>query len=406
MTAFFTKRLGNHQKKMMRFLKYVMNDHFVLVCMIALGGMGYYYSSYLKTLDTSVSYMRILVLVIWLLAISIGKLSTLIQEADGVFLLPKEPEMLPYLKKGLQHSLIIPIVSEAIIIGVSFPLLVATTQIEFSSYIWFLLSAVTLKYSHLWIQLESLYLDTKKVVYWQDFIWFVGAILSFSLGLYVSPYLSLISAVIFGVVLVLVAKKNVQNSQLDWDKSIISEQQRLKRIYSFFNLFTDVPGIATQVKRRRYMDGVLNRIKKETANTYLYLYSRVLVRSSEYSGLIIRLTLVGLILIWFSQSFWLMIIVGVLFIYLIGFQMLPMYHAFDYMLMTQLYPVDTSQKRQAVNSLIRWVLVSVVTLFSIATLIVFPDKKAAAEIVIAYVVMTLFMTYIYLPNRLKKIEKK
>lgn len=33
MSSFFQKRLARHQKKMMKYMRYVLNDHFVLVCL-------------------------------------------------------------------------------------------------------------------------------------------------------------------------------------------------------------------------------------------------------------------------------------------------------------------------------------------------------------------------------------
>ncbi len=50
MSSFFQKRLARHQKKMMKYMRYVLNDHFVLVCLFLIGGVGLYYSSWLKTL--------------------------------------------------------------------------------------------------------------------------------------------------------------------------------------------------------------------------------------------------------------------------------------------------------------------------------------------------------------------
>lgn len=51
MSSFFQKRLARHQKKMMKYMRYVLNDHFVLVCLFLIGGVGLYYSNWLKTLQ-------------------------------------------------------------------------------------------------------------------------------------------------------------------------------------------------------------------------------------------------------------------------------------------------------------------------------------------------------------------
>lgn len=38
-------------KNMMKYLKYVLNDHFLLVMLISLGGFVLYYSEFVKTID-------------------------------------------------------------------------------------------------------------------------------------------------------------------------------------------------------------------------------------------------------------------------------------------------------------------------------------------------------------------
>lgn len=50
MSGFFGIRLARHLKKMMKYMRYVFNDHFILVCVFLLGGLGFYYSQVLKTL--------------------------------------------------------------------------------------------------------------------------------------------------------------------------------------------------------------------------------------------------------------------------------------------------------------------------------------------------------------------
>lgn len=48
MIEIWKKRVRLHQKKMMRYMKYVFNDHFVLVCLFLIGALGYAYSNFLK----------------------------------------------------------------------------------------------------------------------------------------------------------------------------------------------------------------------------------------------------------------------------------------------------------------------------------------------------------------------
>ena len=67
MGEFFSQRLSRHFKKMSKYLRYILNDHFVLVCMFLLGGLGLYYSQLLKELPRDFVWGRPLILLGWLL---------------------------------------------------------------------------------------------------------------------------------------------------------------------------------------------------------------------------------------------------------------------------------------------------------------------------------------------------
>ncbi len=405
MLDFYKLRLAKHQKRMFKYLKYVMNDHFILICMVGLGGFGYYYSEYLKNLTPAVSWVPIVVGLVWFISLFVGRLSTLMQEADAVFLIPKERAMTTYLKRGLNYSTIFPTIAISLIVGVTFPLVAITKSVDFSMTLFIIASLLALKYADLWIQLESLYLDSGQNVTTHRIIWTLGAIGSLFCSLYVSFYVGVAVAFVISIVLVMLSKKTLESSQLNWEKSIQVERKRMKRLYSFFNLFTDVPGLSSDVRRRKYLDGLLNRIKKTSENTYLYLYARVVARGSEYSSLTIRLILVGMVLLFFTKSFWLMAILGSLFIYLLGFQLIPIYHAFDYMLMTQLYPISYKLKHNAVLFIIRSVIGIMTLIFSLVVVVALPNKLDGIKLALVFVMVFVLLSWSYLPMKLKKMEK-
>ena len=88
MSSFFQKRLARHQKKMMKYMRYVLNDHFVLVCLFLIGGVGLYYSNWLKTLQPPFAIGGLIISVFWMLCLFVGKMATFAEAADIVFLLP------------------------------------------------------------------------------------------------------------------------------------------------------------------------------------------------------------------------------------------------------------------------------------------------------------------------------
>lgn len=404
MSGFFGIRLARHLKKMMKYMRYVFNDHFILVCVFLLGGLGFYYSQVLKTLPENFIWGRPLVIILWLAILQIGRLATLAEEADKVFILPKEPEMKAYLNRALRYSIWLPLVALVLIGGMSMPLVVVSTGWEFSTFFYFIVMLGLMKISHLFVQKYDLYqISSKEYSLWFT-LWLLSSLGIIVLSLYTIPVAGLAGAFVQVAGFYLVLEKKEQAVSLDWEKMIQKEKSRMHRIYQFIHLFTDVPEISSSVKRRKVLDPVLVKIKKTSQNTYLYLYARSFLRGSEYSGLFIRLVLVGGVILFFLKEFWISMGVSVLFVYLIGFQLIPIYTQFDYMVMTRLYPVPNSQKKQAVSKLVTILLFVAAVLFSIFVLIALPDVKESLLIIGALLIEVVLFAKFYVPYRLKKME--
>ncbi|WP_313539142.1 ABC transporter permease, partial [Enterococcus sp.] len=119
MTDFFSQRLQRHQKHMMRYLRYVFNDHFALICTFLVGGLGLYYSELLKTLPQPFRIGGWIVLLLWISALSFGRLATLTKPADLIFLLAKEGQMAAYLNRAVRYSMWLPFGVLFLIVGAS-----------------------------------------------------------------------------------------------------------------------------------------------------------------------------------------------------------------------------------------------------------------------------------------------
>ncbi|OEG15358.1 multidrug ABC transporter permease [Enterococcus quebecensis] len=385
-------------------MRYVFNDHFILVCVFLLGGLGFYYSQVLKTLPTNFVWGRPIILLLWLALLHIGRIATLAQEADKVFILPKEPEMNAYLNRAIRYSFWLPLVALFLMGGMSMPLVVVSTGWAFSTFFYFIVMLGILKASHLRLQKYELYqISSNERLRWFT-LWFVTSLLIIALSLYVLPWAGVLGAAVQMVFFYLILKKKEQVVSLDWETMIQKEKNRMHRIYQFIHLFTDVPEISSSVKRRKFLDPLLSKIKKKNQNTYLYLYARSFLRGSEYSGLFIRLVLVAGVILFFLKEFWISLGVSVLFVYLIGFQLIPIYTQFDYMVMTHLYPVPNGQKKQAVSKLVTVLLFVAAILFSLFVLIALPNIKDGLIVVAALIVEVLAFAKFYVPYRLKKME--
>lgn len=402
MKQFYQERLASHQKKLMTYLKYVFNDHMMIAMTFILGGLGLYYSNFVKTLTPDFKVGYVIIWLILLFSLHIGKLATLIKEADKVFLLPKEKQMHEYLGTALRHSLIMPFFAIILITGACYPLLLAIKSTSLVELVFIIMSLLALKIAHLVLAQLNFFVKSRyqaKKIYG---IWLLASVIVIALALW-QPLFSLPIAVATALLSFVHYNRTKQIDYLDWSQLIQSEESRMKRIYRFINLFTDVPGMPTTVHRRKYFDPILAKIKSSQDRTFDYLYARHFLRGSDYGGLVFRLTIIGGLALFFIDQTILASGLGLLIIFLIGFQLLPMVNAFNYISAVQLYPVAQADKTKSLSRLIQIVLFSISIIFSLIALISFNDKAHASLFILLSLLEVVIFTRFYLPKKLQKM---
>ncbi len=128
-----------------------------------------------------------------------------------------------------------------------------------------------------------------------------------------------------------------------------------------------------------------------------------MVRTSEYSGLYIRLTLIGAVLIYSNTSLIFSVIAGLLFMYLTGFQLIPLFKRFDYKIWVLLYPVPRKLKESSFQTVIMQALIIQAFVLSIP-LIVRGEWLGGVIVLAAGCVFSLLFSRHYLVGRLKKMQ--
>lgn len=399
MQALWQKRVQKHIQEQVKYLRLVFNDHFVIAIIFLLGALGYTYANAVKGLDPRAWWLKPVLSLVLLAAVSFGCLATLLKEADSVFLLPKESGLVTYLKSARLYSSWLPLIAMAFVTLLVAPLLLITKTVPAWHIAVVLITLVIIKDRRFSIQLRqwyqadetqatkglSLILDLA-IIASQLYQWLnlVGVLVALGLAYYQRQQLV-----------------RVQKTQLfDWLAAVGAEDSRMGRIYRLYNLFTDVPGLSSQVKRRRYLDGLLKLITAKPANTYLYLYARGFLRGTEFSGLYIRLVVLGGIILCFSHIWWLSLALGLLLIYLVGFQLLPFYNQYDQIIFTHLYPVSTTKRIQAFSQLMRTLLLLQALLFSVILLVTLGMTIQVGLSVLALFVLVIGFVQFYLPKRL------
>ncbi|MEY2348554.1 ABC transporter permease [Lentilactobacillus buchneri] len=405
MKQLFRQRLTTHLKEMMRYLRLVFNDYFVLALLFVIGGLGYYYSNALKQLHTGLWWAPIVIIGILLVSVQLGRFATLIEAPDYVFLLPKEAELYNYLRSGFRYSFSIAVAIQVLFWILLMPFVQVTMRATSTELYLLLATILILKITWLNTDFARKYHLQQSWLASRLIFRLLVPVIALGSSIYINYWLGLGIAVA-ALFVSYFSRRNWVSRSLDWTTMITDENSRMHTVYQFFNLFTDVPTLQGSVKRRRYVDGVLNRIKLIPKNTYLYLYAHGIVRDNEMSGLYVRLLVVGTLFLVFVKGELLPIFLSLLFVYLIGFQMIPFYFHFSDNAFVHIYPITNQYQLKSFQRVLLYLLTTVGVVFAVAVLTVnLATPVTIIDVIVGEALEIWAFVYLYLPRRLARSER-
>ncbi|PKR86671.1 ABC transporter permease [Heyndrickxia camelliae] len=396
------ERLQLYTIEMRKYLKYIFNDHLLFVAIFALSGGAYYYSTWVKTLnqDFPIGWVMGLILGLFL---TISPIYTLLKNADKVFLLPLETKLHTYFRNALTLSFVIQAYILLMVLAVLMPMYVHATGGSFRTFFFYLIILWIIKYWNLHMHWDVLKFRERQVEFFDWIIRFILNTIFVLLLVEKAPFWYLAVVILIYIAVYLYFQRMAKKKTIKWDLLIDKEEKRLTGFYRFANLFTDVPHLKGQVKRRKWLDPILNRVKYGQQNTYRYLFARTFARTNEYFGLFARLTIIGGLILLFSDQRYLMIGVAVVFLYLTGFQLIPMVRYHELKIWLNLYPVSKELKNGAFIRVISVVLMLQAVVFGVLALISSSWVNGILVLLIS-VVFVLLLVKVYIPSRLKKFD--
>lgn len=346
MKDLFLKRKQAFHKECVGYLRYVLNDHFVLFLLVLIGFLAYQYSQLLQHFPENHWPILLFLGIVSVLLLAWGGIATYMEGPDKLFLLVSEEEVKSHLKGQTVRSLVF------------------------------------------WLFVQTLFL-----------LLFVPLFLAMGYGFPVF----LIYVVLLGAGKYLLfrqkASKFYTETGLNWDYVIAQESKRKQVLLRFFALFTQVKGVSNSVKRRAYLDFILRTVQKVPSKIWQNLYLRSYLRNGDLFALSLRLLLLSLLALLFIEQAWIATAVVVLFNYLLLFQLLALYHAFDYQYLTQLFPLEKGEKEKGLKQIVLGVGSAVLLLELLVGAVVFQEKIA----LLALVGASLFLQLFYLPYQLKRL---
>ena len=386
---------------LLKYWRLVFNDHFVIALFFLFGALAYGYSEWLPTLSANQWWPRFLLIAWFVLLAQIGRLATLIKRPDPVFLLPQVRAMDGYLRRAYLYSLVLAGGMTLAGTFAALPFALTTERLSTVDIVAVFLTAVVTKDDWLFTARKSINLRWSKQGWRTQVEYWLNPLLAAAVTWLVSPLLGLAVAVILDVAMRLVYRELT----IDWQAAVKMESNRMYSVYRFFNLFTDVPSVQGNVKRRRWANGLV-RWLSNGHRPWAYLYARGFVRNTDISGIVIRLTLLGMVLAFLVPLQWLNTALVVLFIYLIATQLMPLYGQYDANVLTHLYPVQTEERVRDFQRLLIRVTVIEATLIVLASIGLHFDWRGFLLNLVLAIIEVGVLTRFYFKLRIKKLSEE
>lgn len=342
MKEVFQKRRHDFVNTCFKYLRYVFNDHFVLVLFILFGFLMVQYSQLLRHFPEQHVWIGLILILVIGALLSFGSIATYLEAPDKLFYLPKETEIVAWLTQARRRAF------------------------------W------------LWVSVQTAVLLFLEPIFFKiGFSWLMFA--------------GMLVVLAFCKWWVMKRKSSAFYAQgrFSWEQTIAYEERRRQRILRFFALFTTVKGITASVKRRSYLDGVLRVVPKKHAQTWLNLYTRAFLRSSDYLALTLRLTVLSFLALVFMPNRMVAVALALLFNYLLLFQLLGLAQHFDYQYLTQLYPLTKADKSSNLKTFLR----SLSYVIAVPQLVLTLNWQAA----LVFLVVTVIVTEGYISYKIGKM---
>lgn len=361
------KRFSNASKEMMRYLRYIFNGHLVVVMLFLLGTLAFYYQEWISTLTPQFPAAIIMTLIL-VLFVTYSPTYTFLLPADKIFLLPVETKLNSYFLRANIVSIIFQSYILLLLLAALMPMYVQVYEGSYGQFLNIFAVIVVVKSLNLFIR-KYIFYYIDKTVHLIDFI--VRLIIN-GICLYFlfskANIIFVFTTIIILIGLYVFFRNDVKEKGVKWEILIEQEEKRKASFYRLANMFTDVPQLKEKVKRRKYLDILLKFIPFGTEHTANNLLMRTFIRSGDYLGLFIRLTVIGVIVVYFITNFWAQLFLILLFIYLTGFQLLPLRLHHQNNLFFELYPLEQNVKDQALKQLLNLVLIIQAVIFSLTCL--------------------------------------
>lgn len=403
----FEARVRKYQKKSMKYIRYMLNDHFLIVLFFLFGFIMVQYSNWIQTIRV-LEWPLLGLLAVLLASIPFfGGIATFLEPADGIFLSVVGQDFKTYLQKAIRRSWALPLLVMLVSTGIVFPIVAQAFGTNMSMFVKLFLLQVLFKdllfrctkYAYrgvlhfTWMEKIGIYLIAVAnffgMLFWISEGWsFVLLVIPALLSIFIEQYYGKAAFV------------------YRFDSMIELELERQQRIYRLYALFVDVPMVhKPQAQRRSYLDAVLKVLVGKNPSGHRYLVSRTVVRTSQYMSLLLQLSVVSFVVALFSQEYYWNFIINALLVMLLGFQLVGVIQSANTRNSHFSSLADNNARLQDNLSVLMWTMVASGIVLGISSVMGMREVIALVGIIF-YPVFGVLFTQFYLHYRLLKKRRK
>lgn len=337
----WTSRFQQHLKKITMYFARI-GSSLIYSLLILLGAGGYYYAKFLRSFPSEFVALTIMTILLTVI-LTRSPIRTFLQKPDMLYLLPIEEKLTYYFKRSLLYSYLIqlfPLLCAVLIITPLAGQSLHTTP-AFLGGVFVILAFI--KWWNIYIHWT--YQNTEIASYWLLMRIFCNATITYTMFQFTS--IIVVGSILLVIALLFIYTVNKQKRHIHWEYFIEQEEKMDMRFYQFVHFFTDVPQIKQQVKQRKWLTTWMERILYKKRSPFLYLYSLSFVRTNDYFGMYIRLTLVGGFISYYIPGLIGTGITAVCFLYISFLQLRALWNYFSGNSIVALYPVSVAERKRA-----------------------------------------------------------
>lgn len=395
------KRLQLLIKETGKYGRLIFNDHFSVILFVILGFFMFFYREQLMALqnyDAAVLALPIILfsgIVLGVLSIY-GRPIWLMKEADRSYVYPRGAEWRHFWFKGSLLGLIMPLVLNGLVASLIFPF--AAKGLNWAShmlYLWILMQLLAVILNQMQIFGRIFTIRTLSKSY---FMIFYGGLMMVLLALF-GQWGIVIMAALLLIAIGYYGWHIYQNRQawLDFDYTVEMDTERTSVFYKWIGFFADVPQTQVVVKRRAYLDKLIELLTGKSQNRDYYLFLRLLFRNNAFSGIWLRVLMFIFVMLLLTENIYLVIGLGLIGFYLTLVQILPMIHYYEANPFQRIYPKNHAHSASALQRVTTIILVIQWFSFNIAMLLTIGFGQPFLIVSILWLLLIMLLVYLYIP---------